>query len=114
MDLLLVLVVPLIVVAVVVVLAVRRGSQFRQLLIDGVETSGVVARKVRFRASHLTLRYAYRDPTGRVHTNKSLVSADVWHAHEEGGPIAIVYSRSRPEISAPAYLVQKFRSEQRD
>ena len=110
MDLILVLIMPLIVVAVVVVLTIRRGSQFKQLLMDGVETTGVVAKKLSFSGRrHLTLRYAYRDPSGRVHAHKSVVSDEVWNAHEEGGSIAVVYSRSRPEISAPPYLVQKLR-----
>lgn len=109
MDLILVLIVPLIIAAVVFALVVRRGLQFKQLLLDGVPAKGVVAKKIRFRGRHLTLRYAYRDDAGRVHANKSLVTDDVWNAHEEGGSIDVVYSRSQPEISAPKYLVDRTR-----
>lgn len=110
MDWLLVLIVPLIVVAVVVVVTIRRGFDFKQLLIDGVPANGVVARKLRFRSNRFILRYAYRDDTGRVHTHKSHVTREVWDAHEEGGAITVVYSRSRPEISAPKYLVDRLRA----
>jgi len=93
---------------------VRRGLQIKQLLADGVETAGLVTEKsgdVRSRSGtrHRSLRYEYHDSLGRAHTHRSLVSDDVWKAHLEGGPIEVVYSQSRPAVSAPKCLVEQVR-----
>lgn len=56
-----------------------------------------------------SVRYEYHDDMGRAHSHTSAVIDDVWDAHEEGGPIAVVYSASRPAVSAPKYLVERAR-----
>jgi hypothetical protein len=58
------------------------------------------------RRSTRRIRYAYQDAAGRTHTHTSMITSDFWNAHVEGGPITIVYSRSRPQVSAPRHLVE--------
>lgn len=107
------------VVAIVVglvVLVVRRGLQLKQLVADGVNATGTVTQKIEHPTARGTRRndrriaYEYRDAAGRTHRHISLVSSEFWLAHTEGGPIDIVYSRSRPEISAPRFLVEQGRA----
>ena len=92
---------------------VRRGLEFRLLLHDGVEAGGTVRNRVRFNPSGATrqryVRYEYTDPSGRTHSRRSLVSSDVWEAAEEGSTLPIVYSASKPSVSAPKYLVDAAR-----
>ena len=93
---------------------VRRGLQMKQLLADGVETTGLGGRKARHcsstgRMCHRYLRYEYHDSLGRAHTHQSLVPDEVWDAHMEGGSIDVVYSQRRPAVSAPKYLVEQVR-----
>ena len=109
--------VPVALVAGLIVMVVRRGLQMRQLVTDGVETTGRVVAKLRHRhprrkgAQRPTLRihYAYRDAAGGAHEHRSLVTDSFWNEHEEGGPIAIVYSKSQPQVSAPRHLVEQSR-----
>ena len=93
---------------------VRRGLQMKQLVADGVETTGFIVEKsrdVRSRsgARHRSLRYEYHDALGRAHTHRSVVPDEVWKVHQEGGSIEVVYSQSRPAVSAPKYLVEQVR-----
>ena len=108
--------VPILVVAFVayfIYVVVRRGFELKQLLTDGVETSGTVVSKRRHRSSRAgtthQLIYQYHDPLGRAHKHASLVTSDVYDAHEEGRPIEVICSASRPEVSAPKYLVEHAR-----
>ena len=108
--------VPVLIVAVVayfIYVVVHRGFEFKQLLTDGVETSGTVVTKRRHRSSRAgtthQLIYQYHDPLGRAHKHASLVTLDVYHAYEEGRPIEVICSASRPEVSAPKYLVEQAR-----
>jgi hypothetical protein len=102
--------IPLLVIAAVVHRVVKRGYELRRLLEDGVEATGTVTRKRRFRTAHpqLYLHYEYSDPAGDVHQQRSLVPDTVFDAHQEGA-IAIVYSASRPSVSAPLYLIEELR-----
>ena len=108
------LLVPVALVAGLIVLVVRRGLQMRLLATDGVETTGMVVAKLRHRhprrrgAQRPTVRihYSYRDAAGGEHEHRSLVTDSFWNEHVEGGPIAIVYSKSQPQISAPRHLVE--------
>lgn len=113
------LLVPAALVAGLVVVVVQRGLQMRLLVRDGVETAGQVVAKGRHRHPRrrkaaqrptLQIRYAYRDAAGGEHEHRSLVTDSFWNAHEEGGPIAIVYSKSQPHISAPRPLVAQSRA----
>ena len=106
-------------IAVVVVYSiyriVRRGFDLKLLVEDGVEAVGTVSQKLQFatakgsRRNDRYLIYEYEDPRGVRHRHRSSVTSEFWRSHEEGGPIDIVYSRSRPEISAPRGLVEKAR-----
>jgi len=111
-TILLTLFVPVAIVVGLVVMVVRRGFQMKQLVQDGVAVTGVVTDKIEHptasgsRRSSRRIAYEYRDAAGQAHRHISLVTSDFWNAHAEGGPIDIVYSRSRPGISAPAHLVE--------
>ncbi len=114
-TLILALVVPVLIVAGLIVVVIRRGLQMKQLCADGVEATGVVTKKIQYATAKGAARndrwmaYEYRDAQGATHAHKSLVTAEFWNAHTEGGPIAIVYSQSRPAISAPRHLVEDAR-----
>jgi hypothetical protein len=108
------LLLPLLFVAGIIVLVVRRGLQMKVLANDGVETTGTVVRKLSFggasRTSARRVRYEYVDQFGRTHSHRSTVPDDVYRSCEEGGPFPVVYSQSRPHVSAPKYLVEQSRA----
>ena len=91
---------------------VRRGFQMRQLVLDGVETRGVVTAKLEYaggrgsRRSQRRIAYSYCDAAGVEHRHVSMVTSDFWNGHNEGGPIDLIYSRSQPQVSAPKHLVE--------
>jgi hypothetical protein len=109
----------LIVIAIIALaawLVINRGLQMKQLLDDGIDIDGRVLRQFKHnpkKASLSTdhfLRYSYRDSAGQEHEYKSNVNRDYWAAHPEGSAIAITYSKSKPEISAPRFLVDAARA----
>lgn len=108
------LLLPLLFIVGMIVLVVRRGFHFKLLLKDGIETTGTVVRKLMFRSHTQTgvprIRYEYVDRFGRTHSNRSTVSDEVYRTSEEGGPFPVVYSQSKPHISAPKYLVDQSRA----
>lgn len=97
-----------------VVRIARRGFEMRELALEGVEAVGRVTEKPFFRSQRTVsktkmLVYSYTDANGSAHSHRSVVPDRVWEAHAEGGPIEIVYSRKRPAVSAPRYLVDEAR-----
>jgi hypothetical protein len=108
-------VVPVLFVVGLIVFAVRRGLQMKQLAADGVHATGTVTRKLRFsgqgtvRQRNYRVLYTYTDDFGRRHQAKAGVSKAVFDGLEEGGPIAVMYSRTRPSVSGPAYQVEQTR-----
>jgi hypothetical protein len=111
------LVVPVAIVAGLIAVVVRRGLQMRQLVLDGVDTTGQVVAKLRHiharrkgsQRPTLRIHYSYVDAAGKPHEHRSLVTDSFWNEHAEGGPIAIVYSKSQPQLSAPRHLVEQSR-----
>jgi len=106
--------IPLAFVVAILYRIVTRGMQMRRLVADGVQTVGRVTVKVGFGGGDAAprtraLRYEYTDAAGTRHTQRSLVSASIWAAAREGSPIDIVYSASRPSISAPRHMVEAAR-----
>ncbi len=103
------------IISVVIWLVVTRGLQMKQLLEDGIDIDGKVVRQFRHNpktgslSTDHFLRYSYRDGAGREHEYKSNVNRDFWAAHPEGSTIAITHSKSKPEISAPRFLVDAAR-----
>ena len=109
---------PVVIVVLMVLRLIERGFEFKQLLADGVETTGRVVAKITTRSSRhssftRTLRYEYHDDMGREHAHTAAVIDAAWDEHEEGGPIAVIYSASRPAVSAPKYLVERARQARR-
>lgn len=110
-TILLTFLVPVAIVIGLIVLVVRRGYQMKQLVEDGVEATGTVTAKLEYptargsKRSSRRIAYEYQAADGQTHRHISLVTSDFWNSHSEGGPIVIVYSRSRPRISAPRHLV---------
>jgi len=96
-------------------LVVSRGLEMKRLVEDGVDIDGIVVRQFSHHtrgsqsSSHF-LRYRYRDDKDREHAHKSNVSREYWTEHPEGSAIAITYSKSRPQVSAPRYLVEQART----
>lgn len=106
--------VPLLFIVGMIVLVARRGLQMKLLVKDGVETTGTVVQKLTFRRKTGTgvhrIRYQYVDQVGRTQCHRSTVPEDVFRSCEEGGPFPVVYSQSKPHISAPKYLVEQTRA----
>lgn len=107
--------VPALIIAGLIVVVVRRGFQMKQLCADGVDITGTVVAKLQYHSAKGSvrndrwIRYEYT-VGGATHSHKSLVTSEYWSAHSEGGPIDLVYSRSRPGISAPRPLVESCRA----
>jgi len=103
------------IIALVIWLVITRGLQLKQLLEDGIDTEGKVLRQFKHNpktgslSTDHFLRYSYRDRNGIEHEYKSRVNRDFWAAHPEGSTIAITYSKSKAEISAPRFLVDAAR-----
>lgn len=103
------------IIAFAVGLIVSRGLEMKRLVEDGTDIDGIVVRQFSHHtrgsqsSSHF-LRYRYRDAKGREHAHKSNVTRDFWAAHPEGSAIAITYSKSRPQVSAPRHLVEQART----
>lgn len=94
---------------------VQRGLQLKQLVEDGVDVEGVVVRQFKGRprgpqntTDHF-IRYKYRDSCGREHEFKFKAARDFWAGHPEGKRIAVVYSKSKPSVSGPKYMVEQAR-----
>lgn len=108
------LLVPLLFVVALALVVIRRGVQMKRLVNDGIETTGTVVRKLSF--THQIgrgvrrIRYQYEDRSGRTYSHKSVVTEDVYRGCEVGDPLPIVYSRSKPQISAPKYVVDQSRA----
>lgn len=89
--------------------AVNWGKEAIELQQYGVEANGRVTEKRQTRRRGVTstwLRYEYTDQFGNTHrSRRNIVTPAAWDAHEEGGPIAIIYSQRSPKISAPKYLL---------
>lgn len=94
-----------------VFLFVRRGLQMRELCDHGVETVGTITdkravRPDKSRSRQKKLVYRYQDSQGNHHEHTSVVSWEVYGAHEVGGTIPVIYSSKNPAVSAPKYLVE--------
>lgn len=89
--------------------AVTWSREVVELERDGVRVTGRVVEKRRQRSRGATsawIRYTYVDRLGRGHrSRRNLVTPDAWEGLTEGGPIAVVYSSRRPQVSAPEYLL---------
>jgi hypothetical protein len=113
-TLILSIVVPLLIVAGIAFMVVRRGLQMRELCDHGVMVAGTVLRKLKRpgpgnRSRLHKLAYGYMDDRGVSHERVSVVPQSVWDAYGEGAPIEVVYSSKRTQVSAPRYLVEQCR-----
>lgn len=94
---------------------VSRAFQLKLLIKDGQLTTGRVCSKRKYMGKHgrggmKSLRYEYTDSFGRTRANTSLVPESIWESYDEGSPIEVIYSQSKPAISAPKYLVDQANS----
>ncbi len=114
-ELLIGLLVPVLIVGAMIVLSVKRGLQFRELCEHGVETTGQIISKRSVKpgpssSRRQKLAYRYTDGAGATHEHTSVVTQELYERHDECGPIQVVYSSKRPEISSPKFLVDQARS----
>jgi hypothetical protein len=95
--------------AIALRVAVKWGNEAVELRQYGVAITGRVTekRQTRTRGNTSTwIRYEYVDQFGRTRrSRRTLATPEAWDAHQEGGPIAIVYSQRRPGVSWPQYLL---------
>lgn len=101
-----------IVIVLAAVVVLRRAGEFKRLVDDGIETTGVVEEKLAFGGGGGTrkgkhLRYAYKDAKGREHRFRSQVTEGRYDRFAVGDPIDIVYSRENPAVSAPKWLIDE-------
>ena len=102
--------------ALVVWLVISRGFELKRLLEDGVEGEGAIVRQFKSlprgpqSTTNYFLRYRYRDGRGLEHEYKFKAVREFWEAHPEGSAIAIFYSKSKPSVSAPRFLVEQARA----
>ena len=91
-------------------LVVHRELQLKQLAHDGVDVKGIVVRQSGGQHTDpCYIRYRYRDGSGQEREHKIQVMRDFWAKHPTGSRIAVVYSKSRPSISAVKYQVEQKR-----
>jgi hypothetical protein len=82
-------------------LVIARGaSESRLFRAEAVDAQAEVTRLWRAGDNKRKYRVAYRfEASGRIHERQARVSASTWRALEVGGPLAIRYVPSRPELS---------------
>ena len=86
--------------------AAKWGAEGLELQQYGVETIGRVTERRRHNRRGSHIRYEYVDQFGARHrSRRNLVTPEAWDAHDEGGPVAIVYSQRNPRVSLPKYLL---------
>jgi len=108
------LLLPVLVLAGIVYLGVRRGFEIRELCDHGVAAAGRIVGK-RFPGEpgattrQKKLVYEYSDRTGTIQSHTSVVSLEVYQTLNEGDIIEVVYSSKRPESSAPECLIDQCR-----
>lgn len=114
-EVLIALLVPVLILAGIVFILVKRGLEMKELSEHGIETVGRIVNKRSVKSSSSSSRrqklvYRYTDTSGAAHEHTSVVPSEVYHAHEEGGTIPVVYSPKKPAVSAPKYLVDQART----
>ena len=114
-DIIFALLVPVLIVAGIIFLAVKRGLEMKALCEDGVEVTAQVVEKRSVRNSNSSSRqqklvYRYTDSAGKAHEHTSVMPGDVYMKYNEGGEVPVVYSAKKPSVSAPKYLVDQARA----
>lgn len=89
---------------------ISRAMEMTELTKYGVETKGTVVEKRsvpggRSATRRQKLVYSYTDNRGASHQHTSVVRYDTYARYEVGGPIDIVYSSKRPQISAMKEMI---------
>lgn len=104
----------LVIVAVGVVLIVRRGLAFKALAERGVPVRGTIVSRFRTHASGPGSRgrrvaFTYTGPDGQSYRRAATVSIGHFAELAEGCPIDLYCLPDRPGTSAPAWLVEDAR-----
>lgn len=102
-----------VIVVAMLLVAVRRGLQMKQLATDGVEVQGRVEKLwghtgTTGMKSH-RLRYAFEAADGRTYRRSVVVAAKVSASVKEGSPVRLVVLPSNPKVSALADVVAQAR-----
>ena len=71
----------------------------RLFALEGVETVGQVVSKSMYRRGRCQIQYAYRDPSGKQHSDASRVSRDLYTSLSVGSPMRVVFLPKRPSVS---------------
>lgn len=101
-------------IILIMLLVANRGAQLKLLVGDGVDATGTVVRQRRrnpksHQSTNHYLRYEYTDASGARHEGSLKAAREFWADHPEGATIEIVYSRSKPSVSAARFLVEQAR-----
>jgi hypothetical protein len=95
---------PVILVLVLwVLLVVKRGKEFKQLIASGVETPALVVERRTFNRKSgrsRALTYEFTDPTGTTRRRRAFVTSKVFEASPEGTAVTVVYLPEKPSVSA--------------
>ncbi|MEN9215895.1 MAG: DUF3592 domain-containing protein [Gloeomargarita sp. HHBFW_bins_162] len=98
---------PLIIIGLIIANYVRLIRNFWQVLADGIETNGVIVRKVRSGRRYYRVTYEYHDQNGQTHRNGLDVFRSEHHNYQVGDTIQIVYSASKPHLSSTKAIVDQ-------
>ena len=98
----------------VAMIVIGRGKEIKLLAEDGVDVMGEVVDMPKFgrptnAKKYRHIRYRYKDAAGVEHVHRVQVTTGESERHTVGGPIAVVYSRSKPGVSAMKSLVDPAR-----
>ncbi len=88
---------------------IKRGFEFAKLCKDGAPITGTItdkSKRSRKGRTRYYITYEYLGWNGGKHSHRSVVSNEVFDSFEIGSPIKLIASRSKPSVSAPAYLVE--------
>lgn len=91
----------------------RRAKQIHELLKDGVPAQGTLSSKRRITQkgrARFIFSYEY-EADGRRRKGRSVVSHEVFDAHEEGQVLAVRYLATKPSVSAPEFVLEKARKD---
>ncbi len=103
------LVIGIIIISLMVLLALWRGLELRQLVESGVPGKAKIIRKVKFRGKKgiptYRMRYEFQARDGKLYSRAISLTSTEAAAYSVGDQIDIVYVPDKPRISASEAMV---------
>ncbi len=103
----------LLIVGIAIFSIVKRGLDLKKLAAEGTPATGKIVakeyRKVGKGRRSPILIYEFQDAFGTAHRHTIHVPTSVYEAHQDGGPISVVYLPDHPQTNAAQYMVDQIR-----